>query len=142
MINWRDVILFLPDCIFGKAPEIICGSARLTRRREDGPIVLFQKNDPRADVVGMTELTLDAEMRAQERSGELRDKLLGRDPVDVQVVDQRDIASHQMPDEQLRPPTRPHRPGHAQRDRGLKRRSRSALQRRLRRLRRPYRLGL
>ena len=61
-----------------KAPEIVRGLACLTRGREDGAIVLFQKNDPRGYVVGMTELTFDAQMRAEERRCELRDKLLGR----------------------------------------------------------------
>ena len=57
------VLLVLPY-IVGKAPKIIRGLARFARGREDGAIVLFQKNDPRADVVGMTEPALDGEMRA------------------------------------------------------------------------------
>jgi hypothetical protein len=70
--------LFLLDLTLGKAPEIIRRLARLARGREDGAIVLFQKNYPRADVVGMTELAHDAEVRAEEGRGELGDEFLGR----------------------------------------------------------------
>jgi len=64
---------FFLASILGKAPEIIRGLACLTRGREDGAIVLFQKNYPRADVVGMPEMALDAKVCAEERCGELGD---------------------------------------------------------------------
>ena len=74
----RPSELFILGRIFRKATEKICRLARPARGREDSAIVLFQKNDPHADVVGMTELALNAEVRAEECRGEFRDKLLGR----------------------------------------------------------------
>jgi len=39
----------------------------------------------------------------------VRDQLLGRDPIDVEVVDECDVAAGEMFDQQLCPPAEPHR---------------------------------
>jgi hypothetical protein len=50
--------------------RIFCGA---TRRGEDCTVVLFEKRNPRRDVVGMTQLPGDAQVGAEECGVQFRD---------------------------------------------------------------------
>ena len=107
-------------------------SARATARTTSG-----SPSETRVEqrVVGQVDeqrSRLDEQLRPEVRIGAARggpavehrdalrgDQLLGGDAVDVEVVDQRDVAGHEMLDEQLRAPPGPHRAGDGGGDHGL-----------------------
>ena len=86
-------------------------------RREQRVVGEVHEQDPRLDEQLRAQVRIGAARGApavEHHGGARRDQLLGGDAIDVEMVDQRDVASHERSDEQLRAPPRPHRPRDAQ----------------------------
>ena len=102
-------------------------------RVEQGVIRQVHQQDPGLDEQLRPEVRVGAARGAsgvEDRTHFRRDQLLRRDAVQVDVVDQGDVAAHEMPDQQLRAPARAHRTADAERQARRRRRARPAVGRR------------
>ena len=91
-------------------------------RVEQRVVGQVDEQDPRLDEQLRAEVGVGAaggRAAVEHRGGARGDQLLRGDAIDIEMVDQRDVAAHEMPDEQLRAPARAHRAGDARRDRQI-----------------------